>query len=98
MRWSPRQLLKVRRLRRLDEVLQFFYAQLNEDPQALANWNAAPSRTRDIYADWMADHWSRKVRFLMALDTLKWVSDNALESHIHGKGSLFLSGGGSIQT
>ena len=59
----------------------YFFSQLS--PEALANWNRNSSRTRELYCDYMASSWSRKMRFLRALDTVGWARENALEAQVH---------------
>ena len=51
----------IHRKRRAD-VVPFFMAQLEADPVALGHWIESTQRIKDLYTDYIADHWSRKMR------------------------------------
>jgi hypothetical protein len=90
-----RRLRQRRYARRQDEVVGFFLAQLRADPEATQNWNATTSRTREVYCDYMASNWSRKMRFLRALDTADWCRRGILEKQVQKKAYFPVSGGGA---
>jgi hypothetical protein len=94
MQWGIRGARQRRYSRRRDEVVAFFLSQLRADPVAMENWNATTSRTRELYCDYIASNWSRKMRFLRALDTVEWCHRGILEKQVQKKAYFPVSGGG----
>jgi hypothetical protein len=73
-------MLRGRYARRRDEVVAYFLSQVTTESRT--NWDANCSRTRELYCDYMASNWSRKMRFLRALDTANLCREDALEQQI----------------
>lgn len=68
--------------RRQCDVLPLFQTLLAAEPEAAERWGQAPLRTRKIYVNWMAASWRSKTRHARVTETLGYLLDDSLDTHI----------------